>query len=133
MEVVQMDSQSTGLTVAFATFPTHIRTITSVCAHMACQFNRLSEGSLAVLTLVHLSWREDKVNWVYFKGAFIFRFQSLSGGSKNIAFIFVFSPPTLRMLLFGVVRESSSHTEAHGAVLAVVWFLSCVQSHVIFQ
>lgn len=54
MEGMQVDSESAGLAVAFATFSTHVRPVSSVCSHMSRQFNRLSEDSLTVLTHIHL-------------------------------------------------------------------------------
>lgn len=54
VEGVQVYSQSAGLAVAFPTFPTHIRPITSVCSHVASQFNGLGEDCFAVLTHIHL-------------------------------------------------------------------------------
>lgn len=54
VEGVQVDGESAGLAVAFATFSTHIRPVTSVCSHMARQFNGLGKDGLTVLTHVHL-------------------------------------------------------------------------------
>ena len=54
VEGVQVDGQSAGLAVAFATFPTHIRPIAGVCSHVACQLNGLGKDSLAILTHIHL-------------------------------------------------------------------------------
>lgn len=54
MEGLQVHSQSAGLAVAFATFSTHIRPVTSVCSHMTRQFNGLSKDSLTILTHIHL-------------------------------------------------------------------------------
>lgn len=38
-----------------------------------------------------------------------------------------------RVFLLGVICERRRHAEAHVAVFTVVWFLSCVQSHVVLQ
>lgn len=55
VEGVQVDRESAGLTVAFATFSTHVRPVPSVRSHMTRQLNGLGEDGFTVLTHIHLS------------------------------------------------------------------------------
>ena len=54
VEGVQVDGESAGLAVSFATFSTHIRPVTGVCSHVPRQLYGLGEDGLTVLTHIHL-------------------------------------------------------------------------------
>lgn len=54
VEGVQVDGESAGLAVAFATFSTHIRPITGVSSHMTRQLDGLGKDGLTILTHIHL-------------------------------------------------------------------------------
>lgn len=54
VEGVQVDGESAGLAVAFATFSTHIGPVTGVCSHVSRQFDGLGKNGFTVLTHIHL-------------------------------------------------------------------------------
>lgn len=55
VEGVQVNGESAGLAVTFATLSAHVRPIAGVCSHVTRQFNGLGEDGLTILTHVHLS------------------------------------------------------------------------------
>lgn len=57
---LEVNGESAGLAVAFATLSTHVRSITGVCSHMTCQLNGLCKGGFTVLTHVHFTWHEKQ-------------------------------------------------------------------------
>lgn len=55
---LQVHSESTSLAVAFATFPTHVRSVTGVCPYVPWELDGLSKDSLTILAHIHLPWKQ---------------------------------------------------------------------------
>lgn len=61
VEGLEVDRESVSLAVTFTALSTHVRPVSGVRPHVSRQFNRLGELGFAILTHIHLPYKnKDK-------------------------------------------------------------------------